>query len=298
MIPNFDKLVERAAQSGPHNAVIVYPTAAIGLQSALLAQEAGVAECTLVGDVALLRQLAQEHEIDLSALTLIDASRPDGALEQALHLCNKGQADVLVNDGAELEHLLTAILDHRCGLRADRLLTGVSAFDLPDPGTLLLVTDGIMLVSPDLEQRIAAIENAVHVAHRLGSDLPRVALVAATESVNPKSAFSVDAAQITVMARRHQIGGAIVDGPLGFDNAVSAHAAEVKGIDSEVAGKVEILVAPDLESGALLVQTLSALCHLPAAHAIVGGRAPAVLWSCDDHAQSRVAALALGALVC
>ncbi len=297
MISDFPSLVARAAKTGPHRAVIVCPTEEASLRGALLAQEGGVAQCTLVGDVRHLRWLAQEHGIDISPLTLIDAPTEGGALRQALYLCNKRQADVLVNDGVDLHRFLTAILDRGEGLRGDGLLTGVSAFDVPDPARLLLVTDAIVIVSPDLEQRIAAIENAIRVAHQLGNDLPRVALVAATESVNPKSAFSVDAAQITVMARRHQIVGAIIDGPLGFDNAVSAHAAQVKEVDSEVSGKVDILVVPDLEAGALLAQTLSTLCRLPAVHAIVGGRTPAVLWSCGDDARARMAGIALGALV-
>ena len=204
---------------------------------------------------------------------------------------------MLVNDGVDPHRFLAALLDRTTGLRGDALLSGVSAFDLPAPKALLLVSDAIMLVSPSLTERIGAIENAIAVAQRLGSELPHVALVAATESVNPRSAFSADAAQITMMARRHQIRGAVVDGPLGFDNAMSAHAAEVKGVESEVAGKVEILIAPDLEGAGLLVQTLSALCHLPTAHAVVGGRAPAVLWCGEPDPMARAAAVALGVLI-
>jgi phosphate acetyltransferase/phosphate butyryltransferase len=297
MVHNFDELVRLAASTGPHRPVIVSPTEAETLQGALLAQQKGGAACTLVGDVRSIRTLAAEHTIDLSSLSLIDAQTDEAALRQALHLCRKEQADVLVNDGIKLHRFRRAITQGKEGLCGEGMLTGLAVLYAPGLKRLLMITDPVTGGAPTIEQRIAAIENAVHVAHRLGNERPHVALVGATESVNPKSAFSVDAAQITVMARRHQIQGALIDGPLGFDNALSAHAAEVKGIESEVAGQVDILVAPDLESAALLVQTVTTLCRLPAVHAIVGGQTPVILWPCGQDAETRMVALALGAVI-
>lgn len=293
MITDFEQLVEHAASRGPRRAIVLLPDRPDSLQGALLAQERGVARCTLIGQVGHIQALASQAEVDLSPLTLIDAPDRESAARQAFHLCRKQQAAVLAKDGMDIQTFLTAVLDREQGLRAGQLLSGVSVFDLPEPEKLLLVTDGIMLVSPDLAQRIAMIENAVAVAHQLEVELPRVALVAATETVDPKSQFSVDAAQITVMARRNQIVGAIVDGPLGFDNAVSARAAEVKGIASEVSGQVDILVAPDLEAGNLLIATLGTLCRLPALHLLVGGQVPVLLCSAGDDATTWLAGLAL-----
>ena len=197
----------------------------------------------------------------------------------------------------DTQRFLSAVLDPEQGLRTGRLLSGISVFELQNPAKLLLVTDGVMIVSPDLDARIAMIENAVTVARQLEIEPPHVALVAATENVTPKSQFSVDAAQITVMARRRQIAaGAVVDGPLGFDNAVSARAAEVKGITSEVSGKADILVAPNLEAGNLLITTLSTLCRLPALHLLVGGHVPVLLCSGREGPASWVAGLALATL--
>lgn len=298
MITDFGQLIKRAASDEPQRAVILLPRTPDTLRGALLAQEHRVARCTLIGQVDRMQALARDAEIDLSPLTLIDAVDKESAARQAFHLCQRQQAAVLAKDGMDTQRFLSAVLDHEQGLRTGDLLSGVSVFDLEDPGKLLLVTDGIMIVSPDLDARIAMIENAVAVAHQLEIDLPHVALVAATETVTPKSPFSIDAAQITVMARRKQIAaGAVVDGPLGFDNAVSAHAAEVKGIASEVSGKVDILVTPNLEAGNLLIATLSALCRLPALHLLVGGQVPILLCSACDGPTTWLNGLALATLM-
>jgi phosphotransacetylase len=296
MIARFEQLIDHVCAGGPRQAVFMMPTAEAGLHVALLAAERGLAYCTLVGDAAAMQASADEGGLDLSALSLVDQPDAEQVVRQAIDLCREGQGDVLVNDGASSRVLLPALLDRKKGLRAGSLFTGVSAFELAEPQRLLLLSDALMVVSPNLEQRIAIVEGAIDVAHRLGIELPRVALVAATETVNLKSASSAAAAQITMMGRRKQITGALIDGPLGFDNAVSAHAAQVKGIDSEVAGQVDVLIAPDLEAGNLLLKTLSSLCRVPAANVVIGGKVPLVLWSSLDGAQERLAAMALGIL--
>jgi phosphate acetyltransferase len=296
MTIDFAQLLERASAAGPIRVVIVLPSSVESLRAAAAVHKRGLATCTLIGSVTELRVLADEAGVGLASLTLIDEPEEENAIRQAIHLCRKAQADVLVNDGAALDALLPALLDRQNGLRADALMSGVSAFELRKPRRLILLTDGIMVVAPDLERRIAIVNNAIHVAHRLGIALPRVALIGATETVTPKSPFTVDAAQITVMAKRKQIEGAIVDGPLGFDNAMSAHAAEVKGIASEVAGRVDVLVAPDIEAGNLLLKTLSSLCRVPMVNTVMGGKVPIVLWSPTEDAQGRLNGIAFGAL--
>lgn len=297
MITDFGQLVERAAIGGPRPGIVLLPSTPDTLRGALLAQERGVLSCTLIGQVDHMQTLANQAEIDLSPLTLIDAVDQESAARQAFYLCRRQQAALLAKDGMDTQRFLSAVLDREEGLRAGRFLSGVSVFELKARQHLLLVTDGVMIVSPDLDSRIAMIENAVAVAHKLGIDVPHVALVAATENVNPKSQFSVDAAQITIMARRRQIAArAIVDGPLGFDNAISARAAEVKGIASEVSGQVDILVTPDLEAGNLLIATLSTLCRLPALHLLVGGHVPILLCSTCDGPETWLTGLALATL--
>jgi phosphate butyryltransferase len=296
MITNFAQLIQRASATGPRRVAVVLPSSVESLRSAAMAHKRGLAQCTLIGDVAHIRALAGTEAVDLSTLTLIDEPGCQGALQQAMHLCRVEQADVLVNDGAALHPFLVALLDRQSGLRDGSLLSGVSVFEWKESRRLLLLTDGIMVVSPDLGQRIGIVKNAIHVAHRLGIELPHVALVAATEMVNPKSQVTVDAAQITVMARRNQIEGAVVDGPLGLDNAISARAAEVKAIVGDVPGRADVIVAPDIEAGNLLLKTLSSLCQVPVVHAIVGAKVPIVLWSPHEDVERRLAAVALGVL--
>lgn len=297
MMTSFAELIQQAKTDVLPVAVLVWPVTAGSLQSAIEAQTRGIAACTLVGDVDAMRTLAGRQEIDLDPLVLVDEPDYEQALGQAMHLCHQRQAAVLVNEGIPFHRLLAAVADAEGGLGAGKTINGVSVLDWGQAKRLLLLTDGHVIVSPDLEQRVALIENAIWVANRLGIERPHVALIAAAETVNPKSQVSIDAAQITVMARRQQIKGALIDGPLGFDNAVSVHAAEVKGIQSEVAGRADVLVAPDMEAGSLLLKTMSSLCQMPAASVIVGGRTPVVLWSPSDPVPSRVAGLALG-LVC
>lgn len=297
MITCFAQLVEQASAASLRHAVIVHPTTADSLRGANLVQERSVAQCSLIGDAAAVQTLAVEHSISISGLTLIDEPDSETAIRRALHLCHQGEADLLVSgDGTPPFLLGAALLDQSQGLPNGSTLSGVSVVELESPNRLLLVTDGWMVVAPDLEQRIGIVENAVRVAHRLGIETPRVALVSAAETVNPKSPSTVDAAQITVMAQRRQIRGAIIDGPLGLDNAVSASAAEAKGISSTVSGRVDILVTPDIEAGNLLVRTLSTLCMTPLANVVVGGKVPVVLWSPEEDADARLVGLALGVL--
>ena len=298
MITRFEQLVERASDVGPLRVAVILPHTEASLRCIVQANLHGMAQCTLVGDVTAIRTLGSEKGIDLTTTPLVDEQNQASAVRRAVDLCREGHADVLVNDGAPLRLLFPAILDSR---PRGALLSGISACALSAQGALraqrlLLLTDGIMVVSPDLEQRIALVENAIGVAHKLGLALPHVALVAATETINLKDPTSTQAAQITMMARRGQIKDAIVDGPLGFDNAISAHAAQVKGIASDVSGKVDILVAPDLAAGNLLLRTLSTLCRVPVVNVVVGGRTPLVLWSPTDDVPARTAGLALGIL--
>jgi len=301
MIVRFEQVIEAARAAGPRRVAVLWPRQGSGLQGVVSAQEQRLAQCTLVGDAEQILKLADREGMTLSARQVIHEPLEQGAVRAALALCNKGEVDLLVNEGASLRLLLPAVLDRESGLRSGGLLSGLSVVE-PRQCTaphhrLLLVSDGLMVVSPDLTQRIDIVQNAIGVAHRLGIDVPRVALLAATEAVDPKSQVSVDAAQITMMSRRGQIKGAIVDGPLGFDNAVSLPAAQVKGIESDVSGQADILIAPDLESGNMLLKTMVYLCQARAVNVVVGGRVPLLLSLPDDDAEAQVIRIALGVLL-
>jgi len=301
MIVRFAQVVEVARAMGPRRAAMLWPGQGSSLRGCASAQEKGLAQCTLIGDRDQILELADREGVSFPSPQIVHEPSEEGAIRTALAMCRDGHADLLVNDGASLRLLLPAILDPEVGLRSGRLLSGVSVVEplqhaLPQD-RLLLVSDGLMVVAPDLTQRIGIVQNAIEVAHRLQIDVPRVALLAASEAVDPKSPVSVDAAQITMMSLRKQILGAIVDGPLGFDNAISLHAAQVKGIVSDVSGQVDVLIAPDLESGNLLLKTLVYLCRARAVNVVVGGKVPLVLSLPDDDAEAQVHEIALGVLL-
>lgn len=301
MIARFAQVVETAFAMGPRRVAVLWPCLGSSLRGFALAQERGLAQCALIGDRDRILESAGREGVSFPSPQIVHEPSEEGAIRAALAMCAAGHADLLVNDGASLRLLLPAILDPAIGLRSGRLLSGVSVVEplqhaLPQD-RLLLVGDGLMVVSPDLTQRIGMVQNAIDVAHRLQIDVPRVALLAASEAVDPKNQVSVDAAQITMMSLRKQIQGAIVDGPLGFDNAISLHAAQVKGIVSDVSGRVDILIAPDLESANLLLKTLVYLCRARAVNVVVGGKAPLVLSLPDDDAEAQVHKIAVGVLL-
>ena len=286
MIANLTQLIQAAAQKGPSRFVVVPSATQEGLSCAALVHSQRLGRCTLIGDLE-----TQEEQADLSTVEHIHEPNPQQALRQAVQIVKEGQADVLVVDQLPWYQVLPELQGQRSGP-----LCGISVLARSDPERFLLVADSYVLSAPTLEERIGIVHHAVDVAHRLGIELPKVGLVAAAETVNPKSQFTLDAAQITVMGQRKQIVGALIDGPLGFDNAVSAHAAEIKGIGGPVAGQADVLITPDVEAGGLLVQTLSAICRLTALHVIVGGAVPVVLWQPEQDAQTRLATVALGVM--
>jgi phosphotransacetylase len=296
MVAVFEQLVRMAATVEPRPVVVLSPYIPAVLRGALSAHADGLAQCLLVGDEGRIHALAGQLGVDLGSVEV--ATQPDEqeAIWWALDACQRCSG-VLVSGCTPLRLLWPAILDATMGLRRGSLLSGVSIFELEELDRPLLLSDGLLVVSPDLEKRLGIVQNAIAVAHKLGIELPRVALVAATEAVDPKSQVSVDAAQITMMAARKQIKGAIVDGPLGFDNAISSRAAQVKGIASEVSGKVDILIAPDLESGNLLLKTLAYLCRGRVLNAVVGGSAPVILSGPDDDELTQLVSIALGVLL-
>jgi phosphotransacetylase len=294
VITRLDQLAGFSPHPNPQRVAVLCPRTVPCLRAAAIAQERGAVDCTFVGDGSQIGLLADRAELDLQRYALIDEPDPEGAIQRVLLLCRSEEIDVLVNGGAPLRLLLPAILDRAEGLRTGNLLSGVSVIELDTFEGLLLLSDGLLVVSPGLEERIQIVRNAVQVAHVLGIERPRVAMLAAAETVDPGSPVSVDAAQITVMAARNQIADAYVDGPLGFDNAVSLRAAEIKGIAGDVSGRANVLIAPDLESANLLLRTLTYLCRGRAIHIIVGGIVPLLLPSPGDNAQLQTLAIALG----
>jgi phosphate butyryltransferase len=297
MIRTFAELVEAARAKGPRRVAIIAAHEPATLQAARQAQDQGLAECTLLANPERLEEAASEQGLTLDGFEFTFEPDPHRAARRAVEMINAGQADLAMNGLAHPRHLIEAALDRERGLRVGQLLTDVSVFEIPDFGRLLLISDIALVVSPSLEERVAIVQNAIDVAHRLGIIEPKVAILAAAETVNPRIPLSRDAADLSKMAERGQIKGGIVDGPLGFDNAISPESVAIKGIRSKVAGQADVLIAPDMEGGNLLARTLVCFAQAKMAGVMVGGECPLVMPSRADPAETKFVSLALGVLV-
>lgn len=302
-IRRLDDLLPAARRLGPVAVAIAAAEERELLLAARDAAEEGIAVPYLVGDAERIRRLASREGIDLDGLgaVLVDVSGRDGdTLEiarRAVQLVHEGKARLLMKGRLETADLLRAVLDRDGGLRGGALLSHVALMEVPGLDRLLYVTDSGVVLHPTLQQKVAIVRNVVMVAHALGLQQPRVAVLAASESVNPEVATTIDAAALAKMADRGQISGALVDGPFGLDNAVSPAAAAVKGVGGPVAGRADVLVVPGVEAGNLMAKMSTFLGSGRMAGIVVGGLAPVVLTSRADPHQTKLLSIALGAIV-
>ncbi|NLG48840.1 MAG: bifunctional enoyl-CoA hydratase/phosphate acetyltransferase [Chloroflexi bacterium] len=229
-------------------------------------------------------------------MTIVHVAERSQIAPTVMSMARQGEADVVVKGTLDTPTFLRAALDRDTGLRAGRLFTHVAVCEIPGFDRLLLISDGGVVVAPDIYQKIEIVQNSIEVAHRLGIDTPRVAILAASEFVSPKIPSTVDAANLSKMAERGQIRGALVDGPLALDNAISQEAAQVKGINGPVAGRADILIVPDIEAGNMLTKGLTYFAHAEMAGIVVGGTAPMVVASRSDSHKTKLVSLALGVL--
>jgi phosphate butyryltransferase len=290
---NFAQLMELTRQRGPKTVVVAAAAEEAVLLAVNEAEELGIADVLLIGDQDEIKRVGQEHGVDLARLDIIHETDPIQAARQAMRLINQGQAQIAMKGAIQTADFLRAILDRDIGLRAGRLLSHVAVFDTPGLDRLIMVSDAGVVVAPTLHQKADIVRNAIDVAHRLGIVQPKVALLAATEVVNPKIPATVDAAALSKMADRKQIVGGIIDGPLTLDDAISTTAAAIKGLESPVAGQADILIAPDIEAGNLLAKGIAYFAQACMAGVIVGARAPIILPSRSDTHEAKLTALAM-----
>ena len=261
------------------------------------AEEAGLAELVLVGDSELTRAIAASEGFDISRMELIHEPRSQDAAYQVMKLVSEGRVDIAMKGKVETSDFLRAALSKELALRTGRLFTHVAAFEIPGFDRLIFISDAGVVVAPDLEAKVQIVQNAILVAHGLGIALPRVAVLAATEVVNPKIPTTLDAANLSKMADRGQISGGLVDGPLALDNAISPESAQIKGIKSEVAGYADILIAPDIEAGNVLAKAITYFAQGKMAGVVVGARCPLILPSRSDTRENKLISLALGVML-
>lgn len=287
---------EALSGSPPVPTAVAYPCDAESVAAAVEAASAGLIEPILVGPKAEILAAAATGHIDISSFRLVDAA-PHEAATAAVGVVRKGEAALLMKGSLHTDELLRAVLAPDSGLLIGRRLSHVYLMDVPGYPRPLLITDGAVNIAPDLDQKRDIVQNAIDLAHVMGIQLPRVALLSAVETVTPKIPSTLDAAALCKMAERGQISGALVDGPLAFDNAVSLAAAKEKGIVSEVAGRADILVVPNLEAGNMLAKQLTFMAGADAAGVVLGARIPIVLTSRADGERTRLASCAVAVLI-
>ena len=296
-ITSFAQLMEEAREVGPKTVAIAAAQEKEILLAAQDAETQELCECVLVGDRAVIKEIAQENSIDIRRMMVIHEPKPKQAARKVMELVHLGHAQMAMKGKIETGDFLRAALDTEVGLRMGRLLTHVGIFEIPGFDRLIFISDAGVVVAPTMEQKIEIVQNAIYVAQRLGVEQPRVAILAATEMVNPKIPTTLDAANLSKMADRGQIKGGLIDGPLALDNAISPESAQIKGIKSDVAGRADILIPPDVEAANVLAKAITYFAKGNMAGVVVGGKSPIIVASRSDPHQTKLVSMALGVLL-
>ncbi|WP_159875049.1 phosphate acetyltransferase [Aquitalea denitrificans] len=289
----FDDILQQAAALGPLPMAVAHPCSREALLGAVEAADHGIATPILIGPRSKLHKLAEELDVDISRFELIDTPHSHASAEQAVSLVREGYADILMKGSLHTDEFMSEVLARNTGIRTDRRISHVFIMKVESYPRYLFITDAAISIEPDLMTKRDICQNAIDLTHALGIARPKVAILAAVETINPAMRATLDAAALCKMAERGQIKGAILDGPLAFDNAISHEAADTKGIVSEVAGDPDILLVPDLESGNMLAKQLTYLAAAASAGIVMGARVPIVLTSRAEDATGRLASAAV-----
>ena len=293
----FSRLIKRCEGMPTVRCAVVHPCDRDSLLGPLEAARRGLIEPVLVGPEAKIRAVAESASADLAGVRIVDTEHSHAAAAAAVALARAGEVQALMKGSLHTDELMGAVVDGANGLRTARRISHVFVLDVPAYPRMLLITDAAINVAPSLRDKADIAQNAIELAHVLGIDEPRVAILAAVETVNPEMQSTLDAAALCKMADRGQITGGLLDGPLAFDNAVSEDAARTKQIESKVAGRANILLAPDLESGNMMAKQLQYLAGADSAGIVLGARVPIVLTSRADSVRSRLASTVVMALL-
>ena len=292
----YEHLIARAKQVAAARTIVVHPCDESSLRGPVEAAELGIIEPILVGPTTKIKKVAGEHGIKINDFQVVDAPHSEAAAERAVELIHEGKGELLMKGSLHTDELMRAVTNSKTGLRTARRISHVFIMDVPTYPETLFVTDAAINIFPDLDAKRDIIQNAVDLFTQVGLGTPRVAILSAVETVTSKIPSTIDAAALCKMADREQITNAIIDGPLAFDNAISPDAARIKGIQSPVAGKAQILVVPDLEAGNMLAKNLIFLSKADSAGLVLGARVPVVLTSRADSVRSRMASCAAAVL--
>lgn len=293
-IRTFDQLLDEARKRGRRKLAVAFPEE-VSLHAALLAHEAGIASPVLVGVPDSIHGLLEKSGVAPDAFAIEEAATPAEACAVAVALARDNKADIVLKGGAQTAQLLHAVLDKENGIRASKVMTECTVYeDTRVRHSLLAVVDGGILIAPTLDEKVESVRNAVNVYHRLGYENPKVAVLAAVETVNDKMPCTVDAAIMARMSERGQIKGCVLDGPLALDNAISERAAQVKGLGGPVAGNADILLVPDIEAGNMLGKSMTYFAGFTSAHVTIGALKPVLVPSRADDGRTKLMSVALG----
>jgi len=293
----YEELLVKCQRLPPATCVVAHPCDHDSLVGPVEAAKLGLIDPILVGPEDKIRAVADAEGIDLGPYRLVPTLHSHDSAQKAVALIRAGEGDALMKGSLHTDALMSAVVSSTNGLRTSRRISHVFVMDVPAYPRPLCITDAAININPDLESKRHIAQNVIDLAHVLGLEEPKVAILSAVETVNPKIPSTIDAAALCKMADRGQITGGILDGPLAFDNAVSEEAARTKKIDSPVAGKADILLVPDLEAGNMLAKQLQYLAGAQAAGIVLGARVPIVLTSRADNVRTRLASIAVMKLI-
>ncbi len=293
MIQSLDQLIDAVKDRPKMTVAVAAAESVTAVESAVLANEKGIATPMLMGDTDRIYAIAKERDLDLSGVEVVHARDDLQAADEAVRAVHDGRAQVVMKGHIHTDDYLRAVLNKDHGLRAGVIMSHCFVLDVKRENRLVIVTDAAMNIAPDMVQKAQIVLNAVYLADVLGMDNPRVGMLAAVEMVNPNMPATLDAAALSTMDRRGQFPTCRLDGPFALDNAISYEAAQVKGIDGDVAGRCDILVVPNIEAGNILAKSFSFLAGGSVAGVLLGAKAPVVLTSRADSTQSKLYSIAL-----
>jgi phosphate acetyltransferase len=293
----YGRLLEAAQQLPPVVTAVVHPCDQVSLEGVVEAAKLRLIEPILVGPPARIREVAGTAGFDISAFAMETSAHSHDSAAKAVECVRKGTAEALMKGSLHTDELMAAVVASDTGIRTSRRISHCFVMDVPGHSEPLIVTDAAVNIAPDLADKVDIVQNAIDLAHALRFEEVRVAILSAMETVNPKVPSTIEAAALCKMADRGQITGAILDGPLALDNAISEESAAIKHIVSPVAGRANVLVVPDLEAGNMLAKSLSFLAGADAAGIVLGARVPIILTSRADSVVTRLASCAVASLL-
>lgn len=293
----YERLIARCKSLPAVRTAVAHPCDETSLRGAVEAAELGILEPILVGPREKIEAVATQFKLDISGYQLVDAPHSQAAADMAVSLAREGKAEMLMKGSLHTDELMGAVVRSSTGLRTARRISHAFIMDVPSLDRAIIVTDAAINIFPTLKDKMHIVQNAIDLSHALGFPQPKVAILSAMETINPDVPSTIEAAALCKMADRHQITGGILDGPLALDNAIDLMAAQIKKIDSPVAGLADILVVPDLEAGNMLAKSLTFMADADAAGIVLGARVPIILTSRADSVMTRLASCAVAALV-